>query len=128
MMETYQASLVLRNGTTVGHEIALQASDDSLAFDTLAEVRAHLRDKKGDATPLLSLSTAGPATPGGSYLAISEATPSRLVLRHILRPGDTERLPADEDLGEDFELVWPSEDVDRPLRIIWITDGEWTHG
>lgn len=131
MMETADVQLPLRNGTTIQYRGTLEESaDDGATWAPLdctgCTLRADVRltaNKKGPAK--LSLSTALPATANGSSLAWADAAGGVYVL--TIEAADSAALPTEDEMGTDVELVSPSGYVDRPLRITWTPDGEYTH-
>jgi len=125
-MKTATIALPLHNGATNRRRITLTASDDDLAFHTIARVRMDLRPSM-KSPALLRLDTAAADTPGGSSLVIVSATASVIVLRLTIGAVDSAALPYSGEFGADLEFDHPSAEIDRPLRIFWTPDGEYTH-
>lgn len=128
-MDTATVALPIRSGATEEYEIALDADDNLLAFDTIVGARLDFRISLARSRPpVLSLRTGAAPTAGGSSLTIVSQTPARIVFRVRLGAADTGNvLPWYPPLGSDLEMDYPSGDRKRPLRFDWMPDGEWTH-
>ena len=124
MMATESYAAALPNGATYNQEFTITASGVDF---TGCVVRLDVR-KTANGDALVSLSSDGAATEHGSTLAVSAAADGTLTFRVRLTDEETDALPFDATLYSDVEIVYPSGDVDRPLRITWTTDGSYTHG
>jgi hypothetical protein len=131
MIDPVEFSLAIPQGASRRWRFTLTNPDAiSNAPDfTGAVFRLDLRNaasKRGAA--LLSLSSAGSATAGGSALAASGLGLGTYTLDLHLADEDTAALPYDTECAGDLEVEYPSGDVDRLARITFPTDGEYTHG
>jgi hypothetical protein len=123
VIPTRTVSVDLPLTKTFVYEASVGTSDPAEAFDA---VTAYLDVRLGDGAAVLSLATGQPPTPGGSSLAITEQTATRVALHLTIGFADLAKLAPRTLYRSDLLFAWPGGRVECPRRIHWRTDRAFT--